>query len=89
MTFAAILFDFDGVLIESEYAGNRQIADYLTGDRPSDHAGGIDGAVHGAGRRTISSPPSKRWIGRPLPDDFHAARAAEDAARDARKGSMR
>ena len=29
--FAALLFDFDGVLIESEAVGNRQIADYLTG----------------------------------------------------------
>ena len=30
MRFAALLFDFDGVLIESEYAGNKQIADWLT-----------------------------------------------------------
>ena len=27
---AALLFDFDGVLIESEASGNRHIADYLT-----------------------------------------------------------
>ena len=26
----ALLFDFDGVLLESEFAGNRQIADFLT-----------------------------------------------------------
>ena len=29
MTFKGLLFDFDGVLIESEYAGNRQIAEWL------------------------------------------------------------
>ena len=28
--FGAIIFDFDGVLIESEYIGNKHIADYLT-----------------------------------------------------------
>ena len=31
MRVGAILFDFDGVLIESEWVGNRQIADWLTG----------------------------------------------------------
>ena len=30
MKYGAILFDFDGVLLESEYAGNKQIADWLT-----------------------------------------------------------
>ena len=30
MRFDAILFDFDGVLLESEWAGNRHLADYLT-----------------------------------------------------------
>lgn len=31
MRFGAILFDFDGVIIESEYATNRKLADLLTG----------------------------------------------------------
>ena len=30
MKYSAILFDFDGVLIESEYAGNKQLAEWLT-----------------------------------------------------------
>ena len=30
MKFAGLIFDFDGVLIESEYVGNKQIADHLT-----------------------------------------------------------
>ncbi|MBM3928166.1 MAG: HAD family phosphatase, partial [Sphingomonadales bacterium] len=31
MRFPALLFDFDGVLVETEYAGNAHIAEYLTG----------------------------------------------------------
>ena len=30
MTPRGLLFDFDGVLIESEFAGNRQLAEWLT-----------------------------------------------------------
>ncbi len=30
MKVRAILFDFDGVLVESEAAGNRHLADWLT-----------------------------------------------------------
>ena len=30
MKFAGIIFDFDGVLLESEHLGNVQLADYLT-----------------------------------------------------------
>jgi HAD superfamily hydrolase (TIGR01509 family) len=75
--FAALLFDFDGVLIESEYAGNRQIADYLTGighpttpEQSMANFMGLAGAdFHGA---------VERWIGGPLPPSFHEARAAED-----------
>lgn len=77
MTFEAILFDFDGVLLESEYAGNRQIADYLTGighpttpEQSMAHFMGLAGPdFHAA---------IERWIGRPIPDGFHAAREAED-----------
>jgi HAD superfamily hydrolase (TIGR01509 family) len=73
----ALLFDFDGVLIESEASGNRHLANYLTaaghpispeeamarfmGLSGSDFTGAVEG-----------------WMGRPLPDDFRAARHAED-----------
>ena len=78
MKFRAVLFDFDGVLIESEYAGNRQIAEWLTG----------------AGHPTTPEQSMERFMGLAgpdfhaalvgyicgaLPDDFHTARAAEDA----------
>ena len=78
MTFDGILFDFDGVLIESEYAGNAQIAAWLsdnghptTAEESMHHFMGLSGdAFTGA---------VERWIGRPLPDGFKEARAAEDA----------
>lgn len=78
MRFDGLILDFDGVLIESEYVGNKQIADYLTGaghptttEEAMTHFMGLSGAdFHDA---------VERWIGRALPDDFHAARAAEDA----------
>ncbi|WP_375391139.1 HAD family hydrolase [uncultured Sphingomonas sp.] len=77
MNHDALLFDFDGVLIESEYAGNRQIADYLTGighpttpEQSMAHFMGLAGADFLAA--------VERWIGRPLPDSFHTARQVED-----------
>ena len=78
MTFDAIIFDFDGVLIESEYAGNRQIADYLTS---IGHPTSVEEAMHkfmGLAREPFLAA-IERWIGRPLPEDFHDARSAEDA----------
>jgi HAD superfamily hydrolase (TIGR01509 family) len=77
MKFDAILFDFDGVLIESEYVGNRQIAEYLTGighpTTPEQSMANFMG---------LSGPDFhaavEGWIGRPIPDSFHTARQAED-----------
>jgi len=75
--FKALLFDFDGVLIESEYVGNKQIADYLTSighlttpEQSMANFMGYSGADFLA--------KIEAWIGRPLPADFHSARAAED-----------
>lgn len=78
MKFDAIIFDFDGVLLESEYAGNLQIAQYLTGvghpttpeQSMTQFMGLADKDFHAA---------VERWIGRDLPEDFVAARAVEDA----------
>ena len=76
--FAAILFDFDGVLIESEYAGNRQIAEWLTAaGHPTTPQQSMANFMGLAGGDFIAAV--ERWIGGTLPDDFHAARAQEDA----------
>jgi beta-phosphoglucomutase-like phosphatase (HAD superfamily) len=78
VNFEAIILDFDGVLIESEYVGNKQIADYLTA---IGHPTSVEESMtHFMG---LADAPFRaaieRWIGRPLPEDFHSARAAEDA----------
>ena len=78
MKFEAILFDFDGVLIESEYAGNRQIAEWLTAaGHPTSPEQSMANFMGLAGGDFIAAV--ERWIGRTLPADFHDARAAEDA----------
>ena len=78
MRFDGIIFDFDGVLLESEYAGNLQIADYLTGighpTTPEDSMTHFMGLSGPAFLQAI-----ERRIGRALPADFHEARAQEDA----------
>ena len=74
----ALIFDFDGVLLESELAGNAQLADYLTG---IGHPTSVEQAMRnfmGLSGNDFHAA-LERWIARPLPDDFHEARAAEDA----------
>ncbi|HEV2815713.1 MAG TPA: HAD family phosphatase [Allosphingosinicella sp.] len=78
MRFEGLIFDFDGVLLESEWAGNKQIADWLTGiGHPTSVEQAMDKFMGLAGRDFIAA--IERWIGRPVPDDFHDARAEEDA----------
>ena len=77
MKFAALLFDFDGVLIESEYLGNRQIADYLTGiGHPTTPEESMASFMGLAGQDFLLA--IERHIGRPLPDDFHIVREVEN-----------
>ena len=77
MKFNGILFDFDGVLLESEYAGNRQIAEYLTGaGHPTTPEESMAHFMGLAGTDFLAA--IERWIGRAVPDDFHVARKAED-----------
>lgn len=77
MKFAAILFDFDGVLIESESVGNRQIAEWLTGaGHPTTPEESMANFMGLSGPDFLAAIAS--WIGRPVPDEFHAARQAED-----------
>lgn len=76
--FDALIFDFDGVLLESEWAGNKQIADYLTArGHPTSVEESMREFMGLAGRDFLGA--IERWIGGDLPDDFHAARAEEDA----------
>jgi HAD superfamily hydrolase (TIGR01509 family) len=66
------------VLIESEYVGNKQIADYLTAiGHPTSVEEAMNNFMGLSGRDFLDA--IERWIGRTLPDEFHAARAEEDA----------
>ncbi|MFD1787387.1 HAD family hydrolase [Sphingomonas floccifaciens] len=76
--FAALLFDFDGVLVETEYAGNRHIADYLTGiGHPTSPEDSMANFMGLSGADFIGA--IERWIGRALPEDFASVREEENA----------
>ncbi len=77
MKFKAILFDFDGVLIESEASGNRHLANYLTGiGHPITPEESMSRFMGHAGTEFLSRVED--WLGRPLPEDFQAIRQAEN-----------
>jgi HAD superfamily hydrolase (TIGR01509 family) len=74
MSPAAILFDFDGVLIESEYESNRHLAEYLTA------AGRPIGTTEAAARFMGWSGGHftsrvEAFLGGPLTDDYRRASA--------------
>src|SRR3954453_20238815 len=74
--FAAIIFDFDGVLLESEFEGNRQLAELLTdlGHRTSveEAIGRFVGLAGLQFRDAI-----EQMIGGPLPAEFDERRKAQ------------
>lgn len=75
--FNAIIFDFDGVLLESEYAGNRHLAEYLTAlGHPITPEAAMSNFMGLSGLDFLGA--IERWIDRPLPDDFHSAREVEN-----------
>jgi HAD superfamily hydrolase (TIGR01509 family) len=77
MRFAALLFDFDGVLIESEAAGNIHLAETLTAlGHPTTPAEAMANFMGLAGRDFRAAV--ERWIGRPIPPAFEDARRVED-----------
>jgi HAD superfamily hydrolase (TIGR01509 family) len=78
MAIRGIIFDFDGVLIESEYAGNLQIAETLTAlGYPTTVDQALAKFVGLGGRDFLDAVAGH--IGTAVPDAFHEARKAEDA----------
>lgn len=77
MRFAAILFDFDGVLIESEYSGNKHIAEFLTAaghpTSPEESMANFMGYSGADFRQRLET-----WIGGPLPANWDSERLAEN-----------
>lgn len=78
MKYDAIIFDFDGVLLESEYAGNAHIAAYLTAHGHPTTIEQSTANFMGLAAADFAAA-IERWIGTTLPPDFHESRAIEDA----------
>ncbi|HEX8214962.1 MAG TPA: HAD family phosphatase [Allosphingosinicella sp.] len=77
MRFDAVIFDFDGVLIESEYAGNRHLAELLTGlGHPTTTEEALTHFMGLGGSDFLAAVEA--WIERPVPDEFHSLRGDED-----------
>jgi len=77
MTYDAILFDFDGVLVESEAAGNRHLAHWLTAaGHPTTPEDAMTHYMGLSGSDFIDA--IERRIGATLPAGFHDARKVED-----------
>lgn len=74
----AIIFDFDGVLLESEYAGNRHLAETLTAlGHPVSTEEAVVKFMGLAGKDFHGA--IEQHIGDAIPQRFHALRADEDA----------
>lgn len=66
------------MLLESEYEGNRQIAECLTRlGHPTSVEQAMEQFMGLSGTDFLAA--IERWIGRGIPQEFHGARAAEDA----------
>ena len=84
MRFQAIIFDFDGVLLESEFELNRLTAELLTElGHPTSFEEAIEHYTGLAGRHVIEVIESR--IGRPLPSEFHD-RMSEESRRALAEG---
>ena len=74
----AIILDFDGVLLESEYEGNRHLAELLTDlGHPTSVEHALTHFIGLSGSDFIAAVEDR--IGAKLPPEFHERRGAEDA----------
>ena len=70
MRFEAIIFDFDGVLLESEFEGNQMLAELLTSmGHPTSIAEAVEHYNGLAGQAFIEAVEGR--ISRKLPPEFH------------------
>ena len=70
MRFDAIIFDFDGVLLESEFEGNRMLVELLTKiGHPTSMAEAVEHYTGLAGQAFVDAVEAR--IGQPLPPEFH------------------
>ncbi len=80
MQFDAIIFDFDGALLESEFEGNQLLAGLLTSiGHPTTPQEAVEHYVGLSGRQFVDAVEAR--IGQLLPSEFHAgARELRDRA---------
>jgi HAD superfamily hydrolase (TIGR01509 family) len=78
MRFAAIIFDFDGVLLESEFEGNQALAALLTDmGHPTSVTEAVEHFTGLSGQDFVATVEAR--IGRELPREFHeSTRALRD-----------
>lgn len=77
MEFNALIFDFDGVLLESEFEGNRHLAELLTElGHPTSMEDALTHFTGLSGKDFIAAVEAR--IGCELPNQFHVHRAEED-----------
>jgi HAD superfamily hydrolase (TIGR01509 family) len=82
MRFDAIIFDFDGVLLESEFEGNQMLAELLTKiGHPTSIAEAVEHYTGLAGQAFVDAVEAR--IGQPLPPEFH------EGTRELRDRSLR
>ena len=75
---AGIIFDFDGVLLESEFEGNRHLAELLTAlGHPTTIEEALTHYIGLSGKQFIDAIEQR--IGTQLPPEFHIQRNQEDA----------
>jgi HAD superfamily hydrolase (TIGR01509 family) len=74
----ALILDFDGVLLDSEYAGNRHLAELLTElGHPTEVEDALTQFSGLSGDQFIAAIEAR--IGATLPPEFHERRAIEDS----------
>lgn len=77
MRFSGLILDCDGVLLESEWASNAQIAAFLSARGfPTTVQQAMDKFMGLAGADFLAA--IERWIGEPIPGDFEGERHAAD-----------
>jgi HAD superfamily hydrolase (TIGR01509 family) len=75
--FNALIFDFDGVLLESEFEGNRHMAELLTElGHPTSVEDALTHFIGLSGKDFVSAIEVR--IGCPVPAEFHRRRAEEE-----------
>jgi HAD superfamily hydrolase (TIGR01509 family) len=75
--FGALILDFDGVLLESEFEGNRHMAELLTElGHPTSVEDALTHFIGLSGKDFVAAIEAR--IGCQVPDEFHVRRAEED-----------